>query len=254
MAPVKLQQHLADVFNRQEYRQVIQLFDQIASSGLSTDDMQKSIYPLWCLKVISTTMLGEDDQTALDEMEQICTSHPSLLAVNCQMLISMQAYDQVVRLQTHSRAALAAKLKVYELLGDANKWQSTFEGFNRLPAHELEQRIKIVVNGKDHVYPLPLIKHFNINKDLPNQNIFIEFTVEDEENLITGCIPGMDNDGICDEGSITLQGSLNRKYSVSRFDVRANTMFSPFGLMIQTDGVTIHIMNCRLLDELFEDT
>ncbi|MCC2604073.1 hypothetical protein [Planctobacterium marinum] len=244
----ELRQQIAMLFNQQEYQQVIDLFDHIRSSSHTLSNIQRNIYPIWALKVIALSMLNGDDTAELKVLEAHCSSRVELMSPNCQLLLSMRYFNYIEAMETQSREVLAAKLKMYELQGEAAKWQTAYEVFEQLPPNEIEKQISITINESNEVYPLEQIKSFHINNELPNENVFIEFCVENEHRTVRAVIPGPNNDGICDEGYVAFEGNQAAKFPITRFQVTESMALSPSGLSIRTESLCINIMNAKFLN------
>ncbi len=244
----ELRQHIAMLFNQQQYQQVIDIFEHVRRSSHALENIQKNIYPIWALKVIAVSMLGGDDTAELKVLEANCGDRVDLMSPNCQLLLSMKYFNYIEAMETQSREVLAAKLKVYEQQGEAAKWQAAYEVFEQLSPHDMEKQISIAINESNQVYSLEQIKNFHINNELPNENVFIEFLVEDELCSVKAVIPGPNNDGICDEGYVAFEGDRAAKFPITRFQVSENTQLSPFGFSIRTESLSINIMNAKLLN------
>lgn len=244
---IELRRKIGALFNEQEYKQVTELFSQVLDESDVPESAKKAIYPIWALNIISLSMIGGDDHTELKKLEDTCADKLEFLAINCQLFISMKFFKYIELLRPTSRVALTSKMTAYEMLGQFDKWDEANTAFEKLPPHEIEHQIIFINEGVKSVFQGAMIKSFKINNSLPNDNIYVEFEVENDSSVIKATIPGPSNDGICDEGSIELKTEQSRIVNITREQVMLEAEFSPYGLSVRTGAITIKVMNTHLL-------
>ncbi|MEO2282211.1 hypothetical protein [Pseudoalteromonas pernae] len=247
----QLQEMVALAFNTQQYQQAIDTFDEISEALADNKEKLADFHTIRAFKIIALGEIDGDYAAEVKALEAQWGDSFEVMYPNCYMFISMQFYEYVVMMETKSREVLSCKLHCLMQLKAFDAYQQVKAIYDSVEPNPREQQITIAENGKTVTYTLNDIVAFNLNNDLPNNNVYINFTIEKDSTTFEASIPGQGNDGICAEGYLRLSDKEEFTFDIERNQVKTNFMLSPSGTLVTGEGFRINIPNVSLLSELF---
>lgn len=236
------------LYNNRQYRATIVCFDKHARELAGDTDAMAMLDRYRALKIRSLMVEGEADaaRAEIDDINATYQDNELVMAFTAKLLQQLEAWVEILMLKSSSRMVLATQCEVAKGLGDAGSWARFHEAFLAEPAHARESSITLRFAGEDDpsTFSGADIKSFEINTDLPNDNMYINLEIVAEDLSLRINIPGPSNDAICETGSATFNRGENiEDLTVNRSAVSQYFAASPFGVQVVLDPVEITINN-----------
>lgn len=237
-----------ELYNNQAYQEAAELFARY-DAEIATDSERRAA--LNCYRIIRTrSLLALDDEDAAHKDIEFLNTHyadnAAVLDGARQMMDHLGMPEFILKLKPQLGTTVAAQAKYAKSIGDIPKFLALCEQHQSIDPHDAEFKIYLKPGAaeKPYMFAGEQIENCSVQDDLPNNNLYINLILRQEDIKTDISIPGPDNDSICDEGHIRIEGGEgNIDLIINRFDVSDYMLLSPFGLEVATPDITLRIFN-----------
>ncbi|GAC13582.1 hypothetical protein [Aliiglaciecola lipolytica] len=238
-------------FNQQDYHQVVEKYDRLLESVANDEDAIKEYDKFRALKISSLLMLKNDERVAAEiaYLNDRYQDDEMVMYYVVKLLEQLGALQQILLLKSKHRIVLATQCYVAQHLNEIGQWAKFQQLFVEQPPTTRDRLIKFRIGKGDEQVSYSFtdqVTAFNINADLPNNNMFIEFQIQAENFSAKASIPGPSNDAICETGYVEFASDLEpQSQEVNFYDVKTYPYISPFGIIVEAGEMEIIINNIQ---------
>ena len=233
------------LYNDGQYEEAVELFDQYASSF--TADELPNFDKYRGLKIRALMVFAEDYNVVEEEIDYLnkhYADNEEIMIFTVKLLQNLQAFEEALKLKSNIRMVIATQCEIAKSNNPA-LFFPLLQKFEQQPSTPRDKTIKLTLlkEGQKFTFNQDHIKALSVNKDLPNDNYYINFTIQYKDLELNANIPGPANDGICETGSLKIKSVDETSLTINRYEVTEYLMVSPFGIQVVNDEISLIINN-----------